>query len=1011
MRCLSQVIAFFIFSALFTLAQSPHGTGLKADCSDCHTSTSWNKLLEPVKFDHNSTAFPLAGQHKSVDCRQCHTELVFDKAGTDCFSCHKDIHSGTVGKDCSQCHTPQSWLVTDIKGLHEKTRFPLLGAHQDADCGQCHTAYASLQFEVMQAECFTCHKQDFLSSNNPNHTTAGFSTECTQCHAVTDRSWQGGSFSHEFFPLLGGHNLPNCFSCHNSGGFTGLSSDCKTCHLDNYNATTNPNHTASGFSTDCKSCHSIYGWSPANFDHNLTDFPLTGRHTTVSCNSCHTSGYANTPTDCNSCHNDNYLSTTNPNHVSAGFPLDCSQCHTTNGWQPAQFDHDGPYFPIYSGQHRNEWNSCSDCHTQPSDFAVFSCVTCHEHNRNDMDQEHGGIQGYIYSSDACLSCHPNGNADGAFNHGTSLFPLTGSHITAPCAGCHTSGYAQPPSTSCQQCHQNKLQTVFNPDHQAAGLTAECSDCHTTSQWKPSLYDHTVTGFTLTGAHTSEDCNSCHATGYTNSVSACNSCHLADFNSASDPNHIAANFPQQCETCHTTTGWSPASFDHDAEYFPIYSGNHGNEWNQCSDCHTNSSNYAVFTCVSCHEHNRTDMDNEHQGVSGYIYISSECFACHPDGSSEGAFNHANSNFPLTGTHITLSCSQCHASGYASTPADCNSCHNTDYSGALNPNHQSAGIPVTCQNCHDAAAWVPSSFTHTSTQFPLTGAHVGRQCSDCHSGSLTAASEQCASCHQADYNAAVNPDHQTPGIPVLCETCHSTTAWIPSSFSHATTLFPLTGAHTGRQCSDCHSGSLTAASVLCFSCHQPDFSSTANPDHEVLALSTACETCHTTNAGWSPALFPDHDNYFPLIGRHNQIRNNCTTCHNGNFTQTPNTCYGCHQNDFTGAQNPNHVGAGYPHDCETCHSQTAWEPSTFNHDAQYFPIYSGKHRNKWNQCSQCHQSSSNFAIFTCISCHEHNQPEMDNEHQGVNNYQYNSAACFNCHPDGDSKLRLNDMKKVF
>lgn len=938
MRGLSQIIVLLLLLITATAAQSPHGAGLKADCADCHTSASWNKLLNPMKFDHGSTSFPLSGQHTAADCRQCHTTLVFEAAETDCFTCHKDVHSNTLGNDCMQCHTPQTWLVTDVKSLHEKTRFPLLGAHQDADCGQCHTGYVNLHFEVMQAECFTCHKQDYLSANNPNHAASGFSTDCTECHSVADRSWKGGSFTHDFFPLLGGHNLPSCFSCHNGGQFTGLSADCKTCHLDDYTATVNPNHTSSGFSTDCKSCHNIYGWQPAAFDHNQTDFPLTGRHISVNCSSCHTSGYANTPADCNSCHNDDYLSTTNPNHIAAGFPIDCTQCHTTNGWQPAEFDHDGRYFPIYSGKHRNEWASCSDCHTQPSNYTVFSCTTCHEHNRSDMDQEHQGIQGYIYSSDACLSCHPDGESDGTFNHAISLFPLTGAHSTADCSGCHTAGYSQPVSTSCQQCHQTKLQNVFNPDHQAAGLTAECSDCHTTSLWKPSLYDHAVTGFTLTGAHTSEDCNSCHAAGYTNVVSDCNSCHLADFNAASDPNHIAANFPQQCETCHSTVAWTPASFDHDAEYFPIYSGEHNGEWNNCSDCHTNSSNYAVFSCIGCHEHNRQEMDSEHQGVSGYVYISSECFACHPDGKSDGAFNHAVSNFPLTGTHTVITCNQCHASGYAATPTDCNSCHNTDYTGALNPDHQSAGIPSSCETCHDANAWIPSSFSHASTQFALTGAHIGRQCSDCHSGSLTAASGQCISCHQTDFSAS------------------------------------------------------------------------SNPDHEVLALSSDCQTCHTTNAGWSPAQFPDHDNYFQLLGRHAQIRNNCSDCHNGNYAQTPNTCYGCHQSDFTSAQNPNHTSAGFPHECETCHSQTAWEPSTFNHDTQYFPIYSGKHRNEWTQCSQCHQNGSNFAIFTCISCHEHNQADMDDEHEGVNNYQYNSAACLSCHPDGEDLLRLPESKKV-
>ena len=47
------------------------------------------------------------------------------------------------------------------------------------------------------------------------------------------------------------------------------------------------------------------------------------------------------------------------------------------------------------------------------------------------------------------------------------------------------------------------------------------------------------------------------------------------------------------------GWFFSS--HDA-YFPIYSGKHKGEWNDCVDCHIQSSNYKIFSCINCHEHN-------------------------------------------------------------------------------------------------------------------------------------------------------------------------------------------------------------------------------------------------------------------------------------------------------------------------------------------------------------------------------------------------------------------------
>ena len=76
--------------------------------------------------------------------------------------------------------------------------------------------------------------------------------------------------------------------------------------------------------------------------------------------------------------------------------------------------------------------------------------------------------------------------------------------------------------------------------------------------------------------------------------------------------------------------------------------------------------------------------------------------------------------------------------------------------------------------------------------------------------------------------------------------------------------------------------------------------------------------------------------------------------------------------------------------------AWTPSSFNHDANYFPIYSGEHKNEWNLCSECHTNSSDFKIFSCLVCHKKN--ETDSDHNGVSGYSYNSNACYSCHPDG-------------
>src|SRR5674476_308458 len=141
MRYLSFIaLLLFVPSRLF--AQSPHGKSIgELDCSSCHLSTTWEVKRGNIEFNHDLTNFKLTGQHNLVDCRSCHKSLVFSDAKTDCFSCHTDIHQNTVGFNCERCHTPETWIVKNIKLVHQQSRFPLVGVHQSIDCTQCHKGY------------------------------------------------------------------------------------------------------------------------------------------------------------------------------------------------------------------------------------------------------------------------------------------------------------------------------------------------------------------------------------------------------------------------------------------------------------------------------------------------------------------------------------------------------------------------------------------------------------------------------------------------------------------------------------------------------------------------------------------------------------------------------------------------------------------------------------------------------------------------------------------------------
>ena len=311
---------------------------------------------------------------------------------------------------------------------------------------------------------------------------------------------------------------------------------------------------------------------------------------------------------------DDYLATTNPNHVAAQFPNDCASCHSEQSWVPSNFNHDGQYFPIYSGSHNGQWTQCVDCHSNPSNYAQVVCITCHQNP--ETNDQHQTVGGYVYSNAACLACHPQGEATGStFNHNATAFPLTGGHIGVDCIQCHANGY-QGTTIVCVDCHMDNFTTSADPNHVALNIPTDCAMCHTTAPgWSPATFPIHNQYYALNGAHAAvaNDCAACHSSGYSNTPNICNGCHNANYVATTNPNHVTAQFPTDCASCHNENAWMPASFDHDGLYFPIYSGSHNGQWMQCAECHNNPSNYAQFNCLGCHQNPEPTTSTRALGV--------------------------------------------------------------------------------------------------------------------------------------------------------------------------------------------------------------------------------------------------------------------------------------------------------------------------------------------------------------------------------------------------------------
>jgi hypothetical protein len=307
--------------------QDTHQGRLGTSCANCHNTGSWRQTSVPKGFDHQRTAYPLAGRHASVACDRCHLPGKPMRAKHDsCAGCHGDAHAGQLARRadlgrCESCH--------DVKGFrpakyspddHAKSAFPLKGAHLAVACDQCHkpgtrgAGKAGVRLKFETARCLDCH-QDPHRGELARLVAAG---GCESCHTVD--SWRTVNFDHARtrYPLSGRHATVACLPCHKrpdsgaAGGaaamrFTALAQACGGCHLDPHEG-----QFARGGTTSCERCHTTSDLEASRFDHSRdAAYRLDGAHARVACAACHRAEtrdgarfvrYKPLPTTCRGCH-------------------------------------------------------------------------------------------------------------------------------------------------------------------------------------------------------------------------------------------------------------------------------------------------------------------------------------------------------------------------------------------------------------------------------------------------------------------------------------------------------------------------------------------------------------------------------------------------------------------------------------------------------------------------------------------------------------------------------------
>lgn len=560
------------------------------ECASCHPDhagrdfamVSWPGGGPAERFDHRRAGWGLEQSHATAKCSACHAPkyrvssvvaLAPSRGGhwtgleTNCVSCHEDVHKGQLDRGCTSCHDAGKWAAAP-KFDHERTKYPLTGAHDTVTCNSCHLpkkgavitlaasgkpvpVYTDLPF----AECSSCHA-------DPH--TGKFGAKCATCHVTSSfRRIDKSNFDHERtrYPLRGDHAAVACAKCHAPGeaGKKPPYAQCVDCHRQDPHAGT---ATLAGAKVDCAACHKVDGWAPATMtlaEHAKSRYPLDGKHRDVKCGACHqkrpagvvnvsslgTAGVQLRPAfaRCRDCHADDH----GDQLAARADKGACESCHAVAGWTPATFgrkEH-GQLRLALDGRHADA--KCAACHgAERKDLPAVrnvaalgkakvavklgdaECVSCH------VDVHDGRYaKGPRAVKEGCAACHdarafrPSTMALGA--HARDVFPLEGGHRATPCVACHAElerraggsflllakQPAMPPLTltvpkrACSDCHAKASPHGDQFAHRKDG--GACEGCHSDATFAPAdRFDHDKdAGFSLAGAHAKVACAKCH----------------------------------------------------------------------------------------------------------------------------------------------------------------------------------------------------------------------------------------------------------------------------------------------------------------------------------------------------------------------------------------------------------------------------------------------------------------------------------------------------------------------
>jgi hypothetical protein len=224
------------------------------------------------------------------------------------------------------------------------------------------------------------------------------------------------------------------------------------------------------------------------------------------------------------------------------------------------------------------------------------------------------------------------------------------------------------------------------------------------QWSDGVFNHSTTGFPLTGSHTvpPRQCTDCHVnSNYKLTSTLCYTCHQKDYTGTTNPPHASAGFPTTCELCHDTSVWTDSTFNHNNTVFPL-TGAHTVPPRQCTDCHVNG-NYKTLpvVCYGCHKTDYQNTTNPGHAAQPQFFPTT-CQNCHSTSVWTGAtFNHAQySPFPTGHGGAGNVCATCHINSNNYAIFQCTGCHGGNNSNNFHHDRVPGYVynSINCYQCH-------------------------------------------------------------------------------------------------------------------------------------------------------------------------------------------------------------------------------------------------------------------------------------------------------------------------